>query len=179
MLAQASQRLCSRCVVSKAVRLKILVVDDEPDMVASLSRILLGRGFDVSCACDGKDAITQNLVWEPDAVIMDIRMPRMNGIEACLELLRVRMSLLVILMTGFSEALDEANESIFAEADRNGRVVVMMKPLDLDRVMDLLQTEEERAPSAVAPDNVVGWLETVGDRSGRPANGKRPRNRPE
>lgn len=159
--------------------MKILVVDDEPDMVSSLSRILRARGFEVSCACDGKEAISKNLIWEPDAVIMDIRMPRMNGIEACLELQRVRTSLLVILMTGFSEALDEANESIFAEADRNGRVQVMMKPLDLDRVIGLLRAGEELSPASPAPDNVVGWLATVEGRSGRPVAGKRSWNRPE
>jgi DNA-binding NtrC family response regulator len=119
-------------------RLKILVVDDEPDLVTSLSRVLELRGFEVKAARDGKEAIAKNLEWEPDAVIMDVRMPRLNGIAAYLEMQRTRPGVLVILMTGFSDALDEANESIFEAAARNGRVEVMMKPLDLDRVMALL-----------------------------------------
>lgn len=119
--------------------IKILVVDDEPDLVSSLSRILALQGFEVECAHDGKQAVEKNLEWEPDAVIMDVRMPRQNGIEACLEMLRERKEVLVILMTGFSDALDEANESIFAEAGRSGRVEVMMKPLNVERILAVLQ----------------------------------------
>lgn len=119
--------------------IKILVVDDEPDLVSSLSRILALQGFEVECAHDGKQAVEKNLKWEPDVVIMDVRMPRQNGIEACLEMLRERKEVLVILMTGFSDALDEANESIFAEAGRCGRVEVMMKPLNVDRILAVLQ----------------------------------------
>ncbi len=70
-------------------------------------------------------------------------MPRMTGIEACLE---VQREVFVILMTGFSEALDEANQSIFAEACQSSRVELMMKPLDLDRVVAVLRGEEESRP---------------------------------
>ena len=157
----------------------ILIVDDEPDMVSSLARILMARGFEVDSACDGKEAVTKNLDWAPDAVIMDVRMPRLNGIDACLEVQRARSGVLVILMTGFSDALDEANESIFAEAGRNGRVEVMMKPLDLDRVLSLLHPDESRPRSQFAEDSVIGWLETVESRSEHPGNGIRPSIRPE
>lgn len=119
---------------------RILIVDDIPDVLTSLSRVLQMRGFEVATACDGKEAVEINLSWKPDAVIMDVRMPRMNGIEACLEIQRARETVLVVLMTGFAEALDLANESIFAEAGRHGRVAVMMKPLDLDCVMDLIKS---------------------------------------
>jgi DNA-binding response OmpR family regulator len=159
--------------------MKILIVDDEPDMVSSLSRILTARGFEVGSACDGKEAVAMNLEWEPDAVIMDVRMPRLNGIEACLEVQRARAEVLVILMTGFSDALDEANESIFAEAGRNGRVEVMMKPLDLDRVMSLLRAEGDRSFPQLTEDSVTGWLDTVENRSGCPGNTNRPCSRPE
>lgn len=117
---------------------KILVVDDEPDLVTSLRRLLELNGFDVECAHDGKEAVEKNLAWGPDAVVMDVRMPRQNGIDACLEILRDRKEVVVILMTGFSDALDEANESIFTEAGRSGRVEVMMKPLKVERIFALL-----------------------------------------
>lgn len=150
---------------------KILVVDDEPDLVASLCRILKYRGFEAASARDGREATEMNLSWQPDAVIMDVRMPRQNGIEACLEMQRARTNVLVILMTGFSDALDEANESIFAEADRRGRVEVMMKPLDLDRVMKLLRNQEQPSP-APTPSLNGSWLDAVQDASS--SSGGRP-----
>lgn len=159
--------------------MKILIVDDDPDMVSSLSRILKTRGFEVESASDGRGAVAMNLDWEPDAVIMDVRMPRLNGIEACLEVQQARSGVMVILMTGFSDALDEANESIFAEAGRNGRVSVMMKPIDLDRVMAVLGAEGERPDLQSAEDNVVGWLDTVESRPGHLGTTNRPRNRTE
>lgn len=119
--------------------LRVLVVDDDPDMVSSMARVLGQRGFEVACANDGKEAVAKNGSWKPDAVIMDVRMPRMNGIEACLKLQRAR-DVLVILMTGFADALDEANESIFAAADRTGKVEIMMKPLDIDRIIQRIRS---------------------------------------
>lgn len=158
--------------------MKILIVDDEPDMVSSLSRVLQDRGFEVGAACDGKEAVAKNATWQPDAVIMDVRMPRLNGIEACLEVQRSRPGLLVILMTGFSDALDEANETIFAEAGRHGRVEVMMKPLDLDRVMAWLVSGGER-PEEPGADDFIGWLDKVENRSSGKGSLQRPRVRPE
>jgi CheY-like chemotaxis protein len=146
--------------------MKILIVDDEPDMVSSLSRILKARGFEVGAASDGQEAVAKNLKWQPDAVLMDVRMPRLNGIEACLEVQRAREGVLVILMTGFSDALDQANESIFEQAGRCGRVEVMMKPLDLDRVLGLLSSGQE--PPAVPAGSVMEWLDSV---ESRPSHG--------
>jgi two-component system, OmpR family, response regulator MprA len=159
--------------------MKILIVDDDPDMVSSLSRIFKSRGFEVESANDGKGAVAMNLDWQPDAVIMDVRMPRLNGIDACLEVQRARSEVMVILMTGFSDALDEANESIFAEAGRNGRVAVMMKPIDLDRVIAVLGTGEERLDSQSGKDNVVGWLDTMESRSSQHGTNNRSRTRTE
>lgn len=153
---------------------KILVVDDEPDLVASLSRILKFRGFQVESARDGREAVEKNLNWQPDAVIMDVRMPRQNGIEACLQMQRARENVLVILMTGFSDALDEANESIFAEVDRRGRVEVMMKPLDLDRVMKLLRDQEPASPVAYPPES-GRWLDAVQNATVSPGGRSRTR----
>jgi CheY-like chemotaxis protein len=135
--------------------MKILIVDDEPDMVTSLSRVLVGAGFLVESASDGQAAVEMNRVWHPDALIMDIRMPRLNGIEACLAVQTERPDVPVILMTGFSDALDEANESIFVQACQRGQVRIMLKPLDLDRVIQIIRqggdVEEDTEPPSATP----------------------------
>jgi two-component system alkaline phosphatase synthesis response regulator PhoP len=63
--------------------LKVLVVDDEPDIVEILSYNLAKENFEVSKAYNGYEAVSFALKNHPDLIIMDIRMPVMNGIEAC------------------------------------------------------------------------------------------------
>ena len=63
--------------------LKVLVVDDEPDIVEILSYNLTKENFEVSKAYNGYEAVSFAMKNHPDLIIMDIRMPEMNGIEAC------------------------------------------------------------------------------------------------
>jgi len=63
--------------------LKVLVVDDEPDIVEILSYNLAKENFEVSKATNGYEAVSYAMKNHPDLIIMDIRMPGMNGIEAC------------------------------------------------------------------------------------------------
>lgn len=63
--------------------LKVLVVDDEPDIVEILSYNLTKENFEVSKAYNGYQAVSFALKNHPDLIIMDIRMPEMDGIEAC------------------------------------------------------------------------------------------------
>lgn len=66
-----------------ATHLKVLVVDDEPDVVEFLSYNLLKENFEVVKAYDGISGIEMALSQHPDVIIMDVRMPGMTGIEAC------------------------------------------------------------------------------------------------
>ena len=63
--------------------IKILCVDDEPDILEILKYNLLNEGYNVSTAADGKSAIKLAYNISPNLIIMDIMMPRMDGIEAC------------------------------------------------------------------------------------------------
>ena len=62
---------------------KILVVDDSPVIVASLKAALTQEGFEVLTASDGVDAIQQASLHQPDLVVLDVMMPRMNGYQTC------------------------------------------------------------------------------------------------
>jgi len=153
---------------------RVLIVDDNPDMRKSLGRILEMNGSEIRHAVDGAEAVEQCRDWGPDAVILDIRMPRMNGTEAYWEVRRGRPDLLVVLMTGFADALDEANQKILAEACEDQRVELMLKPLDLERLLALLRGEIR--PLAQTLENPVEWLEIV-DAARDPR--KRTANHPE
>jgi two-component system alkaline phosphatase synthesis response regulator PhoP len=67
----------------KKSEIKILCVDDEPDILEILKYNLSNEGYNVSTAADGKSAIKLAYNINPNLIIMDIMMPRMDGIEAC------------------------------------------------------------------------------------------------
>ncbi|HTL70387.1 MAG TPA: response regulator transcription factor [Candidatus Eisenbacteria bacterium] len=62
---------------------KILIVDDEADILASLTTRLTSAGYEVSSAADGAEAVRLALEIRPDLILMDIKLPLMDGIEAC------------------------------------------------------------------------------------------------
>jgi DNA-binding response OmpR family regulator len=60
---------------------KVLLVEDEPDVLETLAEILAINGFEVLTARDGLDAIESGKIGQVDIVVSDIRMPRMDGVE--------------------------------------------------------------------------------------------------
>ena len=65
---------------------KILIVDDEPDIVEILKYNLNNEGYDVKTANNGLKAIEKAKKFIPEIILLDVMMPEMDGIEACLEL---------------------------------------------------------------------------------------------
>ncbi|MEN9020477.1 MAG: response regulator [Verrucomicrobiales bacterium] len=115
--------------------LNLLVVDDEPDMVSSLQRILKARGFAVEIANSGEEAVTWARDHEPDGILIDIKMPGMNGVETVRKIRAHRPDVFVVFMTGCSELVQEAE----AEAEAEGSVAVLSKPVDPGQVCALFE----------------------------------------
>ena len=67
----------------KKSEIKILCVDDEPDILEILKYNLSNEGYNISTAADGKSAIEMAYNISPNLIIMDVMMPNMDGIEAC------------------------------------------------------------------------------------------------
>src|SRR3954453_15878362 len=63
--------------------MRILVVDDEPAVREALERILRVEGFDVEMACDGRQAVRSQAAAPADAVLLDVLMPQLDGLEVC------------------------------------------------------------------------------------------------
>jgi two-component system, OmpR family, alkaline phosphatase synthesis response regulator PhoP len=88
---------------------KILIADDEPDILEILRYNLLKEGYEVTTAKDGDEAIAKAKQANPDLVILDIMMPRKNGVEVC-EILRAQpqfKNTLILFLTALS---DEATQ---------------------------------------------------------------------
>ncbi len=71
---------------------KILVVDDDPDVVDAISMILESKGFQVVTAKDGIEALANLKAEKPNLMILDLLMPKMDGFAVCKELLDPRWS---------------------------------------------------------------------------------------
>jgi DNA-binding response OmpR family regulator len=65
---------------------RILIVDDEPNIVLSLEFLMQHSGFEVAVARDGEDALAQMAAFRPDLVLLDIMLPKLNGYEVCQKL---------------------------------------------------------------------------------------------
>ncbi|WP_148668498.1 response regulator transcription factor, partial [Streptomyces sp. WAC05950] len=67
-------------------RRRILVVDDEPEVRAAVEDGLTIEGYHVRGATDGLAALSQIAAWEPDAVVLDVMMPVLDGLGVCRQL---------------------------------------------------------------------------------------------
>lgn len=87
----------------------VLVVDDHPEIRDLMVKILEKRGYQVSTASDGHDALTQFALDRPDLVITDLSMPGMNGYQLC-RLIRGISSVPVLIMSAQKGVEEKAYE---------------------------------------------------------------------
>jgi DNA-binding response OmpR family regulator len=88
-------------------RAKILVVEDEPAMVAGLRDNFEFEGYEVITAQDGIEGLERALDESPDLVVLDVMMPRMSGLEVCKQLRAKRASLPIIMLTARGQEIDK------------------------------------------------------------------------
>jgi len=84
---------------------KILIADDEPDILEILKYNLSGEGYQVITAKDGDEAIDRAKFFHPDLIVLDIMMPKKNGVEVC-EILRKQPAFretLILFLTALSD----------------------------------------------------------------------------
>jgi len=123
-----------------AARKRILIVDDEP-LIAEVLGENFKAAYDVETALNGTDALTAVLRHRPDLVLLDINMPRMNGVEVLKDVKKIDESIPVIMVT--------ANEqvSVAADALRSGAFGYVPKPFDF-RYLDHMVATIFEASSA-------------------------------
>lgn len=115
-------------------RRRVLVVDDERNQRATLSDILSGEGFDVVTADTGERAVSLCVEGGFDAVLLDVRLPGIDGVETARRIRRTHDPV-VILMSAYRV------ERLEAEALAEGARAFLRKPIDPARLIDLLRAE--------------------------------------
>jgi len=108
---------------------RILIVDDEEDIRASLRRVLNYEGLATAEAASGPEALRHVEAHETDAVLLDVKLPQMDGVEVLAELRRRRADLPVIMISGHA-SIDTA-----VEATKLGAFSFIEKPLASERVL--------------------------------------------
>jgi|ERR687892_2800572 two-component system response regulator (stage 0 sporulation protein F) len=118
-------------------RARLLIVDDEPLILEVLSEHFK-TDYDVETALNGADALGAILRARPDVVMLDINMPRMNGVEVLKDIKQIDESIAVIMVT--------ANEqiSMAAEALKHGAFGYVPKPFDFRYLDHMLATILDR-----------------------------------
>jgi two-component system alkaline phosphatase synthesis response regulator PhoP len=86
---------------------RILIVEDEPNMVAGLRDNFEFEGYQVIAAHDGVEGLERALAESPDLLILDVMMPRMSGLEVCKQLKAKRPSLPIIMLTARGQEVDK------------------------------------------------------------------------
>ena len=117
----------------------ILVVDDDQAVRDSLKRSLTYNGYEVSTAGDGAEAMARLAAVRPDAVIMDVMMPRVDGLEAT-QMLRSAGNDVPILILTARDAVGDRVDGLDAGADD-----YMVKPFALDELLARLRALVRRA----------------------------------
>jgi two-component system, NtrC family, response regulator HydG len=131
---------------------QILIVDDEPNMRLTLSAILRAEGYHVDTADNGLKAVEQCQQGHYDVILMDIRMPGLDGVTAFRQLRSYQHNARMIFMSAYG--LDDLKQMALEE----GAIAFLDKPLDLDKVIRLIQEAYEIAILVVAADEAVSTL---------------------
>jgi len=110
-------------------KLKLLLVDDEKEFVETLADRLKMRELEAAVAHDGEEALAAVKEEEPDVIVLDLKMPGIDGIEVLRRVRKAYPNLQVIILTGHGSKKDE-------DAARSlGAYDYLKKPVDLDTLV--------------------------------------------
>jgi len=117
--------------------MKVLLVDDEVDFVNSLCKVLTRRGFEVQSAGTAYAALPLIAKESFDVVVLDVKMPGMDGIQALAEIKRIEPHTQVILLTGHYSPTDEEDTM------KSGAFCYLLKPCTIMKLVDTIKAAAE------------------------------------
>jgi two-component system, OmpR family, response regulator len=132
--------------------MRLLLVEDDAKLAAAVSRGLRGEGYAVDHAADGEAALADAHVWDYDAVVLDLMLPRRDGFEVC-RTLRERGDGVPILVLTARGNVDDRIRGLDAGADD-----YLAKPFDFGELLARLRALIRRGPSERSPQLTIGEL---------------------
>jgi two-component system, OmpR family, response regulator MprA len=118
---------------------RVLVVEDDIDIAGVLRRSLDKEGYDVRVAGDGEAALEQAAIFEPDAVVLDLGLPKLDGVEVCRRL-RADGDMPILVLTA-RDALESRVQGLDSGADD-----YLVKPFERDELLARMRALLRRRP---------------------------------
>ena len=128
-------------------KLKVLVVDDDRRMVKTISDILRVKGYEPTPVYSGEEAVQRVQGEEFDCVLMDIKMPGIDGVEALKMIKGVALDTPVVLMSAY------ATKEQAEEAKLHGAATVLTKPIDFQQVLSFLSLLRKEESVLIVDDD--------------------------
>ena len=125
----------------------VLIIDDDVDHAESIADILALRGYEVVLAYSGEEGVDTFRQSDFDMILLDVKLPGMNGLETLFEFKKIRPEARIIMMTGYSV------EQLLAQAVDNGALGVLRKPFQVEELLDVLDRVKPRGMVLVADDD--------------------------
>jgi len=120
---------------------RILIADDDPQILRALRITLTARGYDVTTASDGRTALTAAVETHPDLIVLDLGMPGLTGIEV-IEAVRGWSQLPILVVSGRSDSMDKV-DALDAGADD-----YVTKPFAADELLARIRALSRRTPAS-------------------------------
>lgn len=128
------------CITPKA---HVLIVDDDPSLRWTMSLILERKGYTVETAANGAEAVERVRERPYDIVLMDIRMPVLNGVQALKQIKALRPQTVVSMMTAY------AIEDLIQDALDEGAFAILDKPVEIEQVVAHIERSMAARQSAL------------------------------
>lgn len=119
---------------------KLLIVDDQNGIRILLMEVFLSEGYDTFQAANGKIALELVQQESPDLVLLDMKIPGMDGLEILKRIKEINVDIKVIMMTAYGE-LD-----MIKEATELGALMHFTKPFDIDEMRVAVNTQLKKSP---------------------------------
>jgi len=139
---------------------RVLLVDDEADFLEVLAERMRSRGVEVTCALSGREALQHADESSFDAVVLDLAMPGLDGIETLRRLLEIQPELQVMILSG------RATVQAAVEAIQLGAIDIFEKPTDVETLVKRIRSArakriaEEESATQEQIDEILrtrGW----------------------
>jgi len=127
--------------------MKILVVDDDLRIVKTTCDILKIKGHEPTAAYSGEEGVDRVGCERPDCVLMDIKMPGINGVEAMKRMQKIAPGLPIILVSAY------ATDDLLVEAKRAGAYAVLLKPLNFPMILSFLSLLRKEESILIVDDD--------------------------
>ena len=118
----------------------ILIVDDDKDLCTNMKDVLENKGYRVTIAYDGNMAIEKAQRNNFDIMLLDLKLPVLNGLETYLSIREFRTSVVAIMITGYRQQMNELAQQALKES----AYTCLEKPVDMDKLVELLERIKEQ-----------------------------------